>query len=74
MSVSFCPVGFIISQHFVHWPDGKNTGLSQIHRYNFNRLTNEGNEAVQVQINFLEQYFNTNWYIVDRARLSYRLV
>ena len=50
-------------------PDGKNTQLSHIiiNTWTFDRLTPNGNEAVGVQINYLEHAYGTKHYVVDKV-------
>ena len=49
-------------------PDRKNTQLSQIvNTWTFNRLTPNGNEGVGVQMDYLEQAYETKFYVIDKV-------
>ena len=49
-------------------PEGKNTQLSQIvNTWTFNRLIPNGNEAVGVQMDYLECTYKTKYYVIDKV-------
>ena len=49
-------------------PDGKNTQLSKIvNTWTFNRLTPNGNEGVEVQIDYLEHAYGTRYYVINKV-------
>ena len=49
-------------------PDSKNTQLSQIvNTWTFDRLTPNGTEGVELQMDYLEHAYETKYYIIDRV-------
>ena len=49
-------------------PDGKNTQLSKvINTWTFDRLTPNGNEGVEVKLDYLERTYGTRYYVIDKV-------
>ena len=48
-------------------PDGKNTQLSKVvNSWTFDRLTPNGNEGVEVKLDYLEHTYGTRYYVIDK--------